>query len=246
MHDKFSLELLQAVSDWQRGGNKKQNARRGKKLKEECQSLPQKYHTCRLCCFRQVALPKGGVWNLIGEDRLSEKISSWTIDIEVAKKFKGGVPPDQQGIQGVILCVRPNPASVIVNLRELYSEPEFTNAMDKNKSAIKRYSDGAGRYENKQSEVVLEIDSVTQQDVYSLGGHSSRFEELVEIAATEIYGRAPTTAETNALLLSAQPIRSKAGPAWLSPDATQRVLDRVKPKARWLAKLKALQDKGRK
>jgi hypothetical protein len=68
--NKFSLETLQAVSDWQRGGDKKQNSRRGIKLKEMCRSLSDKYRTCSLCCFRQIALPKGGVRDLIGEDRL--------------------------------------------------------------------------------------------------------------------------------------------------------------------------------
>lgn len=37
----FSLELLQAVSDWQRGGDAKQNIRRGQTLKDACASLPQ-------------------------------------------------------------------------------------------------------------------------------------------------------------------------------------------------------------
>jgi hypothetical protein len=124
MSDQFPLPLLQAISDWQRGGDAKQNKARGKKLKEACASLPDKYRACSMCCFRQIALPKGGVWDLIGEDRLPEKISSWTLDIEVAKGFKGGVPPEGQGYQGVILCLRPPPTSVIINLSELYrNEP---------------------------------------------------------------------------------------------------------------------------
>ena len=85
MAANFSLELLQVVSDWQRGGDAKQSIRRGQALKDACASLPQEYRTCNLCCFRQVALPKGGVWQLIGEDCLGEKISSWTLDIEVVK-----------------------------------------------------------------------------------------------------------------------------------------------------------------
>jgi hypothetical protein len=42
-------------------------------------------------------MPIGGVWSLIGEDSLPEKISSWTLDLEMAKAFKGGVPPEGQG-----------------------------------------------------------------------------------------------------------------------------------------------------
>jgi hypothetical protein len=243
--EKFSLEILQAVSDWQRGGDKKQNLRRGMTLKAQCRTLPDDYRICSLCCFRQIALPKGGVWNLIGEDRLPEKISSWTINIEVAKEFKGGVPPEGQDFQGVILCVKPNPRRVIVNLGELYKDLEFNEAMNRNKLAIKGYSDGAGRYGSVQNEVVLEIDSVTEQDLYSLGGHSSPFEHLVDIAAEEIYGRSPTEEERNVLLLRSEHIRAKAGPTWLNPQATQRVLERIKPKARKLADLKSHQNRDR-
>lgn len=176
------LQLLQAVNDWQRGGDAKQNLRRGQALKAACAPLPEQFRTSSLACFRQVGLEKGSVWDLIGENRLSEKVSSWTYDIEVAKAFKSGVPPDGQGYQGVIFCISPPPTSrVIVNLRELYRTPEFCAAMNRNKSTIVAFSDGAGRYWDSQNEVVLEIDEVSQEDIYSLGGHSSQFEQLVAL-----------------------------------------------------------------
>ena len=242
MIDKFSLELLQAISDWQRGGDANQNKKRGQKLKEVCASLPGKYRTCLLCCFRQVGLPKGGVWNLIGEDLLPEKISSWTLDLEMAKVFKGGVPPEGQGYQGVIFCVSPPPGSVIVNLRELYQDPEFTAALEQHKGSITGYHDGAGRYGNDQSEIVLEVASVTQQDIYSMGGHSSPFDDLVDEAATLIHGRTATLEEREALMLKVGHVRSEAGPRWLSPEATQRVVTRMKPHAEQLRQVKRQQD----
>lgn len=234
----FTLELLQAVSDWQRGGDAKQNKKRGQKLKEMCASLPEKYRTCSLCCFRQVALPKGGIWKIIGENCLPEKISSWTPDINVAKAFKGGVPPEEQKYQGVILHIYPPPESVIVNLCKLYKDPDFTAAMEKNKAAIVGYENGSWRYANEQSEVVLEIASVTQQDIYSMGGHSSRFEKLVDEAAKQAYGPNATPDQHAKLLFKAERARSEAGPRWLSPDATKCVLARTKPKAETLAKIK--------
>jgi hypothetical protein len=234
----FPLELLQAVSDWQRGGDVNQNKKRGQKLKEVCTLLPEKYRTCLLCCFRQVALPKGGVWKLIGGNRLPEKISSWTLDVEVAKRFKGGVPPEGQEYQGVILCVCPSPGSVIVNLRELYKDPDFTAEMEKNKAAIVGYENGSGLYANDQSEVVLEVASVTQQDIYSMGGHSSPFEKLVAEAAKHFYGPNATPDQCAELLLKAEPTRSEAGPKWLNSEATKRVLDNIKPKAEVLVEIK--------
>lgn len=237
------LQLLQAVSDWQRGGDPKQNLRRGKALKAACASLPEQYRTSPLASFRQVGLEKGSVWDLIGENSLSEKVSSWTFDIEVAKAFKSGVPPDGQGYQGVIFCINPPPSSrVIVNLRELYKNPEFCTAMDENKSTIVRFSEGAGRYWDSQSEVVLEIDAVSQEDIYSLGGHSSPFEQLVALAAELTYGRQPTPKEVKELLLRAEHIREQAGPMWLTPEATKRVLARTKPKAEALAEAKRTKD----
>lgn len=239
----FNLSLLQAVSDWQRGGDAKQNLRRGQVLKDACSYLPDRYRTGALVCFRQIALKKGGVWDLIGEDRLPEKVSSWTFDIEVAKQFKNGVPPEGQGYQGVILCIAPPFQSpVIVNLRELYKDQAFCDAMERNKSAITGFSDGAGRYWGSQSEVVLEIDAVSQDDIYSVGGHSSPFEQLVDMAAEVIYGPEATPAERAALLLEAEQIRFHAGPSWLTPDATKRVLARTKPKAEALVGIKRTQD----
>lgn len=228
--DKFSIELLQAVSDWQRGGSAKQNKRRGERLKELSKDLPQNFKACGLCCFRQIALPQGGVWKLIGENLLPEKISSWTTDLAMSKLFKGGVPPEGQGYQGVILCLRPPPDSVIVNLGALYADPEFREALVRNMARIEGYHDGAGRYGNEQSEVVLEVSSVTQEEVYSLGGHSSAFELLVAQAAAGPYGRPATDEELDRFMLKAESMRSQAGPKWLSFEATQRVLQRIKPR----------------
>lgn len=238
MSGAFDLPLLQAISDWQRSST----AQRAQALIAASASLPQTYRTCGLCCFRQIALPKGGVWNLIGEDKLSEKISAWTTSIEVAKGFKGGVPPQGQGYQGVIFCLHPKPENVIINLSELYREPSFKAALEHNKASITGYQGGAGRYADDQSEVVLEIATVTQQDIYSLGGHSSSFEELVDIAADETYGPHATPEQRAALLLKSEHIRAEAGPHWLSPEATERVLKRMQAPAERLREIKRQQD----
>jgi hypothetical protein len=238
MPNTYPLQLLQAINDWQCGGDAKQNIRRGRALKKACESLPERYRTCALCCFRQVALPKGGVWSLIGENCLPEKISSWTIDITVAKEFKGGVPPKGQGYQGVILCMHPQQASVIVNLKELYQDPAFVEELERNKDRIKGYYKGTGLYGNKQSEVVLEVASLSPQDIYSLGDHSSAFERLVAVAENLLYGGAATPNERKTLMLDVEPLRSQAGPMWLAPDATQRVVERMKPHSERLREVK--------
>ncbi len=242
MEEKFSLPLLQAISDWQRDGNAKQNKKRGQILKEVCVSLPEKYRTCSLCCFRQIALPKGGVWSLIGENCLPEKISSWTPDLGVAMTFKGGVPPKDQGYQGVIFCLLPPPGSVIVNLCELYQDSDFIAALKKNQQHIANYHNGVGRHGNDQCEVVLEIASMAQDDIYSLGGHSSSFDDLIDRVAKEIYGHAATAVEREALMHQVEHVRSRAGPRWLKPEVTHRVLKKIKPRVEWLATVKHLKN----
>lgn len=237
----FPLSLLQAISDWQRGGSATQSERRGQVLKKECTSLPEHYRTCLLVCYRQVALPKAGVWSLIGQGCLPEKISSWTLDLEVAKAFKGGVPPQGQGFQGTILYLYPPPGRIIVNLSKLYRDSAFIEALEKNKGNITGYHQGAGCFRNSQCEVVLEIDAVTPEDIYSLGGHSTPLKKLVSQAADLVYRRPTTEAERQQLLLEATHAGVNAGPGWLNMDATRRVLARTKPQAATLAELKRRQ-----
>lgn len=55
----------------------------------------------------------------------------------------------------------------------LFRDADFLEAMKENEQRITGYHDGAGRDENSQSEVVLEINAVSPEDIYSLGGHSS-------------------------------------------------------------------------
>lgn len=234
---KFNLSLLQAISDWQRSSTQK----RADALKAECASLPDEFRCCLLVCYRQIALPNGGVWDLIGENKLAEKVSSWTVDVEVAKAFKGGVPPKGQGYQGTILYLFPPQSSVIVNIRRLYEEPAFCDAMNQHRSNIQGYHDGAGKYWDSQSEVVLEIDAVTQADIFSLGGHSSPMDDLIAIAADLVYRRKSTQVERDGLLLQASKGDVAAGPRWLNVDATRRVLERTNPHVAALAEIKRLQ-----
>lgn len=238
MTQLFSRELIQAVSDWQRDGTEKQKRQRGDALKTLCANLPTHFRECELVCFRQIAIEVKEVWALIGEDRLPGRISSWTVDVEVAKQFKGGVPPKDGGFQGVILVLHPPADRVIVNLRALYRDDRFLAAIERYKSEIDWFTQGAGKWSDTQSEVVLEISTVHQENVYSLGGWSSPGDKLVDQAAMELLGHAPRTPEERqALLLELSDVAN--APMWLMPEATKRVLARVKPQAK---RLKAIKD----
>ena len=237
----FGLEVLQAISDWQRGGNPRTARKRGLALKRACASLPNRFRFVPSVCFRQVALGKKSVWDLLGETRLPEKISSWTFDLKIAKHFKGGVPPLGQGFQGVIFERYPSPGEVIVNLWALYSDSDFQKAMATYRDQIRSFGAGMGQYQNSQAEIVLEVDHLIEQDIHSMGGHSSSFDELVTVAAHQIYRRTPTANEVDKLRKQVGELQSEAGAHWLDRDSTHRVLGRMQKPLKALRHIKQVQ-----
>jgi hypothetical protein len=84
-HD-FQIELLQAVNDWQRGSSSEaQRLRRAEALQVASRDLPPKFRECGLTCFRQIALKEGHLWELLADEDLAERVSSWTPDLGVAR-----------------------------------------------------------------------------------------------------------------------------------------------------------------
>jgi len=229
MTELFSLSLLQAISDWQIGGAPKVALERGLALERECADLPIKFKSCPSACFRRMVLMKGNIWNLLGEQALPEKISSWTFDLTVAKTFKDGVPPHGQGLQGIIFERRPRQDEIIVNLWALFRDPGFQAAIEKHKNSIKRFAKGMGKYRDAQCEIVLKVDALAQEHIYSLGGHSSSADEILKQAAEKIYGNYATAAQKEFLRWAMEVGPDVTGPRWLSQEATRTVLSRVEP-----------------
>jgi hypothetical protein len=218
----FTLKVLQAINDWQRGGDHKQKVKRGNKLKHATKDLPSRFQTCSIACYRQEAHEKGRVWQLLADNMLPETISAWTSDISVAKDFKNGVPP--VGFQGVIFKITPPPGSVVLNIVEVYREPAFRTAVEAHKREITGFGDGIGRYDDTQKEVVLELDSLTTAAIYSYGGYASNHETLAE----EHFGHPPTTEEVAQFAdRYRQAHLPEARAWWLSPEGTQNVLGRM-------------------
>ncbi len=50
MSNPFTLEILQAINDWQRSTTKN----RGKKLETLCVNLPAQYKTVDFACYRKI------------------------------------------------------------------------------------------------------------------------------------------------------------------------------------------------
>jgi hypothetical protein len=122
-HATYSLAFVQAVNDYQCGGD---SAKKAERLLPLCKDLPAQFRSCAEICYRQEAQDQKRVWDLLADTKLPMRYSSWTTDIKVAKALKGGVTPNSQG---VILRIKPPAGSVILNLAELYRDTEFNSAV---------------------------------------------------------------------------------------------------------------------
>jgi hypothetical protein len=227
-HPVLTLPLLQAVNDWQRGGDHNQKVRRGNALKAACLSLPTQYRQPPALCYRQESHKEDRTWQLLIDNELPETIAAWSLSLDVVQTFKGGIPPPDQ--RGIIFQIAPEPDQVIANIAALYADPEFLETAQARKLEISGYYSGIGDYGNAQQEVVLELGSLDRATIHLYGGFAGTLDQLItEFEAQQ--GRPPDTQE---LAL----IQSFVGqPRWLSPEGTFGAVSRTLGHAaarRWL------------
>ncbi len=237
---KFDLPLLQAISDWQQGGNARAKYQRGLRLKTLCRNVDSRFRICKLLAFRRLSLNRFPLWNLLADGSLKETISAWTCSIDMAKNFKGGVPP--LNWQGIILERLPSDDSVIINLSVLFHDESFQSAIEKYKTQIAEFNLGMGKYMNSQSEVVLEISKVGREDIHGLGGYTSDPNEI----GKWIFGREPSDKEIARMTSLLQKGGRNFGPWWLDGEAKDRVLKKVISHVPRLKEKKKRQDANRK
>ena len=221
MSEQFSLDLLQAISDWQQGGNFELKKKYGIQLKSTATSLDPEFRQCDVVCYRRISLGKSPLWKLIAEQELPETISSWTNDVSIAKAFKGGV--QEEGWQGIIAQHKPTPDEVIVNLDYLYADRDFQSAVEKHKHNIENFDLGIGLYGNHEREIVIEKTSLAPSEIYALGGYSSS----PNVIGHKIFGREPTPKEITFMEKRLAQRDEKFGAWWLTGDPLQRVLKKV-------------------
>ena len=229
----FTIRLAQAISDWQRGGSPKQKRRRGEALRKEANILPEKYLKTDNVCYRQIALNSQYLCYMGTAFKLSESLSSWTTKETVAKDFKGGIPPKGE-YQGVIFAIIPPIGSVIVDLSKLFENNLFKEFVFNNKHQIDGYSEGIGRYQNIQKEVVIELNQVPLSSLYAWGGYSSSEDKL----ANMFFGHDPLEEELKLFKYWMKQSGGKTGSYWLnSKDAVKRVNERLKYHAKLFNKI---------
>ena len=184
----YTIELLQAINDWQSTGMGKNKTQIAERLIEHSKGLPQKFKTINTACYRQLALSGMNSVLLGANMQLPETYSSWTFDKSVAKNFNGGVPV--VGKQGVIFKIDNNVSNfkVILNLNELFKDKNFIKVCNQKKNEIDSFSTGIGYFMNKEAEVVLEIEKITTKQIWAYGGYSASREELAKM----LFRRNPT------------------------------------------------------
>lgn len=218
MRGMFTREFLQAVNDWQRGGDANMKARRGLRLKDIAPTLDERFRRTDSRCYRRISLDKVSVFDLGENLKLAETISAWTFDLEFAKQFKEGVP--EAGWLGVIFGIMPEPGQVVLNLSSLYGDESFNEACDSLRGEIKGFEMGIGRYSGTQKEVVLQIEHVPIHSIVALGGYSS---DLRTIAA-KYFGRPATDGELAAVEEALRLVGRSTGAWWLTGAGKDRAV----------------------
>lgn len=193
MPDNFTLDLVRAVSDWQRDSTGKTKITRGEKLKKEMMLLPSRFRECDQLCFRQECHQKDRTFQVLIQNNLPERIASWTTSLDVAESLKGGVVYGDDD-RSIILSIIPPNESVVANLERLYDDPGFQQALSIYGPQVDYFYNGAGKYSGSQKEVVLELDSLSSAHVYSYGGYSGSLESLLHSFYLE-HSRQPSEQE---------------------------------------------------
>jgi len=178
---EYPIELLQAVSDWMRDCDRETRAKRGAELKLRCGDLDPQFRSVDSTAYRQLTLTGKYLIQSGKAYQLDESISSWTLDEEVAKELKGGVHPDKTVHITVIFAISPPEGSVVVNLAALMADREFSAAVESHRENVRHFSQGIGKWKNSQQEVVLELTSLSLDDVHSFGGFHRREDELPDL-----------------------------------------------------------------
>lgn len=225
MPNTFPVTLLHAIDRWQKGGDHSAKVKRGQRLKQEVLSLNDAtFRWCAGAVYRRLALPQRFIWTFITTGALPETISAWSLDPDVAKGIKGGVPPEWQDGKrwlGVILEHRPMPEEVVVNLEALWVDLGYQQTLEA--AGPHKYAEGIRRYENSQREVVLDLARVSLKQIWSWGGYSSSIEELTE----QFLGLKPTVEQIAWIRKMIEENEIRIGARWTSHSGARNVTLRV-------------------
>jgi hypothetical protein len=187
--DEYPITLLRALEDWL-NHDPDRRLSRAQTLRAELLNVEPSFKQCSVPCYRRIDFPKDPSENprgvplplldLLHTGKLKESISSWTTDPDVAKAHLEGVQPDATC---VIFKHVPSPTEVWLDLSALLHAPAFQRALQgASFPAIQSWM-------NRESEVILEVEHVTPEEVYAWGSFAGDADQLREAAVRE--GKSP-------------------------------------------------------
>lgn len=178
MCDIYTIELIQAVSDWQRFGWGEQKQQRASDLKRVCTNISPKFRQAPEVCYRRLNLTGDKLLILGDTGFLPEETSSWTTDLDVAKNFTA-IPKFGHKLANVFTII-PTPESVVVSITALFNDSDFQKSIDVHKSSIIGFDEGIGAYADSEKEVVITNSAIPIEDIITWGGHSSFTQEELD------------------------------------------------------------------
>ncbi len=218
----YDDQLLRAINDWQAGSIDK--VKKAGVLRDAAQAhTTQYFRACAKECYRVLDLSQKDVFTLFKKGRLPEAISSWTVDLSVAEKFRNGIA-GKQGFP-VIITRRPSPEEIVLNLDRLHGSKRFQRSIGQSAANLKYLK----KWMNSQREVILAVNQFTlQEDIQSWGGRIGS-EDQLKLAARETDVPEKDIAKLPELL---QAKGIQAGDQWwLSRSGAAKVIIRVLERA---------------
>lgn len=179
---KFTRDFLAAVSSWQSGWAEDQDERlkRAEMLKEHCAGVSQQFKHAAGYCYRKRFLHSSELEDIIVNGSKDDGVTSWTRSEEYAKRFKGRFK--ETAVAGAIFRHSPKRKNIILNIKALWSEPEFVKAAqdfrtDDPQGAEGLFNFGPGKED--QDEVILDV-PLRSSEIVALTGVSSPFDDLCD------------------------------------------------------------------
>lgn len=220
MPPHFSREFLRAVNDWQAGSIRKAEKAQNLQKIVERDKVEHYLRTCEVDCYRRSVLAGSSASELFFEFSISEETSAWTTKAGFALRFRGGPPdpgnPPRQA--GVIFRHRPQAGEVVVNLERLHSHEAFESCVTYWEGEGANFMSGIRRYGNSQAEVVMSVDRVRHDEIYSFGSNAAEAWKAQGVGSLPVLGETALTSkeiESSAAVVGA-PLRR-----WLTGEGTR-------------------------
>lgn len=178
---KYTEEFIQIINDWQAFGLRERKIELYNKLKSF--DISPKLRICNQYCYRitdfRVKIPTLSMMSAGISEQIHIGVSSWTLEKQIAKDFyKKHSPLTPSEGQNYIIKIYPEPQQIVINLNSLYNDKNFLEKCEQYKSRIQNYEKGIGYWKNNQKEVILDIDTVSVDDICAFWGYSSTPEEF--------------------------------------------------------------------